>query len=394
MPHGGPYRPLPADRLVPPVDRAGFGAGHEGAFTVLEAGRTILPPVGCHDAGGRSLDPSAVPIQRPLGMPDQGPGLLDAVSHPALTITRLRGAVCVPGGIVLYRDVVLTESFSAPWEAVRHRHLRAAADGWHLTADLAAAAGTVTEPVLYLDSEHLAWFGHVLLDVLTRAWAVDYVASFLGAGDIRIVCSRPLPAFARTLIEATGVAPERILAIDRPIRCEQLLVATKALQIQHYVAAPAVRLWAGIRNRLSPVLAQVVPRLYVSRRLNPTRPLVEEAAIEALFVRHGFAVVHPERLDVALQVRLFAGARLIAGPSGSNMFNIAFQGRARAILLMASPLLVHYSEQFMHLGHAGAALDVVLGTTELADRGDVHAPWHLEPERLEPLVRDWVARHG
>ncbi len=403
---GGPYHRVDAGRLVPLLDRAGFVSGHEGAFVALEAGTTTLPPVRCHvvqPAGPcRTVDGTEMPIQRPIGMPDQGPGFRSAVAHPPLAITRLRDVVCVPGGVMLRDAAVLTESFSAPWEAYQHRHMTEAADGWHLVdrgEPTRPVGDEIRDPVLYLDHQHLDWFGHVMLDLLAPAWAHAYCLAYLGIRRLLVLCTRPTHAFVRTLIEAAGIARGDIVLIDRPVRCAELMVATKALQIQHYVAAPSAALWARMRDRVAPGAPPVVERLYVSRRLNPTRRLVEEGEVEELFVRHGFAVIHPERLDLNTQIRLFAGARLIAGCSGSNMFNIAFQGRARAVLLLVSPLLVHYSEQFLHATHENAAtLDVVMGFTrddELAAMpGNVHAPWHVDPTALAAVIGCWVRDRG
>ena len=406
----GPYRRSDPEPLVPRLDRSGFIAGGEGRFVALDAGTMVLPPVRCHavqPAGTgtpcRRVEQAEMPIQRPIGMPDQGPGFRDAVEHPPLAITRLHGATCVPGGVILRDSIVLTESFSAPWEAYQHRHMVCAANGWHLVdrgERTRLVRDEIRDPVLFLDHQHIDWFGHVMLDLLAPAWAHAYCRAYLDIPRLLVLCTQPKHAFVGALIEATGIPRGDIVFIDRPVRCAELIVATKALQIQHYVAAPSAALWSRMRDRVAaPASPPEIERLYVSRRLNPTRQLVEEQAVEQLFLRHGFTVIHPEQLDLRTQIRLFAGARLIAGCSGSNMFNIAFQDRAVAILLLVSPLLVHYSEQFLHATHEHAAsLDVVVGfarDAELAAApGNVHAPWHLDPVALATLVERWIEEHG
>ena len=407
---------------MPRLDRAGFLAGGEGSFIALDAGTMTLPPVRCRvmrPAGSAAsacpaVEQTAMPIQRPVGMPDQGPGFRPAVRHPPLAVTRLRDIVCIPGVVMVRDGMVLTETFSAPWEAYQHRHMTAAGGDWHLVdrGERTRLVGDeIREPVLFLDHQHLDWFGHVLLDLLAPAWAHAYCLAYLGLRRLLVLCTRPTHGFVQTLIEATGIARGDIAFIDRPVRCAELIVATKALQIQHYVAPPAAALWARMRDRVAPSVpfgvplgvlpgaTPVVDRLYVSRRLNPTRRLVEEPEVEQLFARHGFTVVHPEQLDLHAQIRLFAGARLIAGCSGSNMFNLAFQGRAEAILVLVSPLLVHYSEQFLHATHERTAtLDVVMGFTRddelAAASGNVHAPWHVDPTRLADVVASWVGSNG
>lgn len=65
-------------------------------------------------------------------------------------------------------------------------------------------------------------------------------------------------------------------------------------------------------------------RLYISRRAEGRRPLVQEAALQRRAAALGFEVVAPETLPLAEQVRLFAQARGIAGPPGAAYTNLAW----------------------------------------------------------------------
>ncbi len=131
-----------------------------------------------------------------------------------------------------------------------------------------------------------------------------------------------------------------------------------------------------------------------ARRRNPTRKLEEEDEVEALVVKHGFTIFCPEEHDTGTQVSVFAAARFIAGCSGSNMFNIAFQRNAAAALILVSPLLVHYSEHFLAAG-GNAKLSYFLGYVTEAQLaltpGYVHAPWHVDLEELGPYLVDWIS---
>jgi capsular polysaccharide biosynthesis protein len=186
------------------------------------------------------------------------------------------------------------------------------------------------------------------------------------------------------------------LRVGQAVRCRELIVATKAFQIQEYIAPPALALWSRLRASLS-VPGDFPTRLFISRRHNPTRKLAEEEAVEALFARYGFTIFIPEDHDIRTQVSMFAGARLIAGCSGSNMFNIAFQREAAAILILVSPLLVHYSEHFFSAGHnarlsyfPGYVTDAQMAATP----GYVHAPWHVDMAKLADYVAGWVGSVG
>jgi capsular polysaccharide biosynthesis protein len=67
-------------------------------------------------------------------------------------------------------------------------------------------------------------------------------------------------------------------------------------------------------------------KLFVSRRnwKNDTRRLSNLEAVEQIFRDRGFEIVIPEQLAVADQVRLFSGARIIAGEYGSALHNAMF----------------------------------------------------------------------
>ena len=70
-------------------------------------------------------------------------------------------------------------------------------------------------------------------------------------------------------------------------------------------------------------------KIYVSRALSTTwrpnyRPMTNEIEVEARVRRAGFTVVYPETLSFTDQIRAFASARCILGPSGSGMLNAIF----------------------------------------------------------------------
>ena len=381
------FRPVPAVALAPTTNLA------------LPAGRLELARVSvgaCQPGGYVALAPAAAQIQRPIGMPDQGSGFLEHACFPNIEISDVRDCICVPGGVILKDDVILLESFSAPWEADQHRHLSREGERWrlvdrgHATCD---ADDVVDAPTLFLDHQHVAWFGHFMLDLMTRAWAYEFCRAFLRMPALRVVCSADAPSYASTYFEAAGIGREDVLFIDRPTRFRSLQVATKALQIQQYTTPAALRLWQGIFHRVVTQRREMPRRVYVSRRANPTRWLAEEAQVERLFVAHGFVSVVPEALPLRDQMALFGHADLLAGCSGSNMFNLAYARRARSAFILVSPLLAHYQEQFLATG-LSLSIRYLIGTAdpnELAARpGYVHCTWHIDLAILSAQVDAWL----
>jgi capsular polysaccharide biosynthesis protein len=103
--------------------------------------------------------------------------------------------------------------------------------------------------------------------------------------------------------------------------------------MDHYLHRPG-RLLIELRARLLKGVQAIAPkrsglkrskrRLYVSRRGHPMRVMVNETALEAALVRRGFQILRPEGLSAADQIRLFAQAEVIVGPTGAGLTNAIF----------------------------------------------------------------------
>jgi hypothetical protein len=190
------------------------------------------------------------------------------------------------------------------------------------------------------------------------------------------------------------VAENDIVRINNLTRCKRLLLATQALGVEQYATPTASRLWARIRDRCATRDISMPDRIYLTRSGMPTRRLLNETAVEQIFERHGFTIVRPELLTVAQQMALASNALLIAGPAGSAMFNLAFQGRLRSAFILAREARLQLTEMLLCAGgscdlwyHAGR--DAVPGGA-LSDGN----PWLVDPLELESNVADWIAASG
>jgi capsular polysaccharide biosynthesis protein len=74
-------------------------------------------------------------------------------------------------------------------------------------------------------------------------------------------------------------------------------------------------------------------RLYVSRRTAPKRRAVNEDELIRALAAFGFDVVHPERMSLADQVRLFAEAAVLVAPHGAAVTSIVFSERLSVLEL-------------------------------------------------------------
>lgn len=110
-----------------------------------------------------------------------------------------------------------------------------------------------------------------------------------------------------------------------------------------------------LRERLGAATrgAQAGRRLYLRRGAASYRRLVNEAAIEAIFVEQGFEVVRPETLSLDEQIALFSRAEAIAGPTGAAMTNMVFAPPGCQVLVLYYPNVpyFYFSSLAAALGH-------------------------------------------
>lgn len=94
-------------------------------------------------------------------------------------------------------------------------------------------------------------------------------------------------------------------------------------------------------------------RLYLRRGAASYRRLVNEAAIEAIFIEQGFEVVRPETLSLDEQIALFSQAEAIAGPTGAAMTNMVFAPPGCQVMVLYYPNVpfFYFSSLAAALGH-------------------------------------------
>lgn len=93
-------------------------------------------------------------------------------------------------------------------------------------------------------------------------------------------------------------------------------------------------------------------KLYLRRGKADHRNLIDEEAIEQVFVRRGFEVVCPETLSLTQQIELFSEAAAIAGPSGAAFANMVFAPAGCRILVLYYPGVPYF-----YFSTLAAALD-------------------------------------
>lgn len=377
-----------ADQIVQRVGANDFASTPDCHMLVCPAGRAALnaPIV-------TNRNPPTYRIQEPYGVPRQLPEFPSESFFPDLTISRISNVTCVPGGVAISCDGrVIAETFTSYWDQRFHHELKKSAEGYRLKTSIGE-----TQPLagrfFFLDFQHLAHYGHFIADVLPRLWGYYHLRDLQNMPDLKILITRKSEKFIKEILDYSDLNHGDIIEIDRPVMVEEVFFATKALQLQDYSAPVLRQVWNTIGIRAGQC-SSGGKRIYLSRSRHPQRQLLNEIDVERIFQSHGFEIVFPETLSFSDQVKCIAEAELIAGPSGSNLFTLAFQQKMKSAFIITSPLLIHITDSLLQIGRK-CELRTYIGEVETThpsyDEHWVHSPWKIaDIDDLTAAVETWV----
>jgi capsular polysaccharide biosynthesis protein len=313
------------------------------------------------DAPLRILDNAALPsvtdaaVLR-MRLVDQGPSgtvwkpPIDAATSRADAILAGRAANVWPfdptpppveaSAICLARDVLHFPAFGVVVERGGPLkggvHLGPSGEALHRWPDLSGLPGVTVEagvPLLRLTEEpprfergalFLPWgagfnYGHFVLDALTSLLMLEEQGLLDGAE----ILAPPLKAWQRDLL-AMAFPDRAVRELSAPVVA--LDTALYATSMNHFLHAPD----ATVARLAKRVLAapgepgQGARRIYLSRRGQSMRVMVNERALEAALERRGFEIVRPEALSARAQIDLMREAKVVVAPTGAALANALF----------------------------------------------------------------------
>jgi hypothetical protein len=207
--------------------------------------------------------------------------------------------------------------------------------------DLPPAPG----PCLYVGNQGSFNYGHWLCEDLPRLAALDVLRARHPGGRITLLLPRQdwhnNRMRERSVRLWLGTARDVALRFIDPETAYRFAELHWVTPVRHAGLAKSpdalARLDAVLRNRvgrlrpaaLAPRFAALLrggrrPRLFVDRNRLRQRELLNRDAILRLLRARGFATVDTERLEVADQVALFAGAEAVVGIKGAGLVNTVF----------------------------------------------------------------------
>lgn len=287
---------LPRDEMAV-LRHAFMRGGGEGRSHLPQERQGATPPHAVRDAEG--LWPFAADLPPPTGEPE---------------ICHVRSVDWFPSTGVLMKS--------------EGRVLRAAAaEALHRWPDLAPLARAAARPArvqLERGVVFMPWgggfnYGHFLLDAMPSLLA----AVEQGFAQEAPVLAPRLKPWQRSLL-AMAFPECAVREIAEPkVGLGQAVYATSMDHFLHaptpLVARTAERVIAGLGERSSSGR-----RVYLSRRGQSMRVMVNEPALEAALRARGFTIVRPERLGARAQAALMREADVVVGASGAALANAIF----------------------------------------------------------------------
>ena len=168
--------------------------------------------------------------------------------------------------------------------------------------------------VAYLSDTGVQNFGHWMLFVFPL---VQLYREHLGGDPDYFYVGKPIQPWHYDSLAELGITPERILA--------DAVVGDRMLAAIADSAIPTPTRFLDFTTsalRLPPDPSEPPRRIYISRRLRPTRPLANEEACLAVLERHGFRSYCTEMLTLREERELFANAEAVVAVHGAGVANL------------------------------------------------------------------------
>jgi capsular polysaccharide biosynthesis protein len=245
-----------------------------------------------------------------------------------VTLRALKDAIVTHEGIVFDSDLRLVPATGRLFSDAEIATAAASAS--------AALAGGEIPPVtgvsVLCKSRGAGNYGHFLVEMLPRAAMARQMVR--GFEPTYVVHKSDILPVVRDAMDAIGIPRDAMRPTTGvPTRYESLLVLDGLTHHGIYQSPLCARILSDLAAKAP---RGPYKRIFVRRRAT-TRPLVNEAAVEAVLKSRGFIAVDPARMTLGEQVTLFKGARLVVGALGAAMTNLAFcdQG-ARVVVLTAA----------------------------------------------------------
>lgn len=246
----------------------------------------------------------------------------------------------------------------------------------------------------YFDASS-AWphhFGHWMTEVPAKLWGWERAKRAVPDLKALVTLAPGQEAtFERQVLNAYGIPDSDIVTTTQPVWVKTLVTANAAWHNQRpYFGHPMMLdTWQRIGDRLAEPLPDAPSKVFISRPDGLDRGLHQTKELEEYFAAAGFAVVYPERLPLGQQVTLFRSAKVVAGLTGSAMFNLMFgSGDTRVIAFVSNTYTARHEHLITSL--LGNRIDYFWGTSDVQHNSGgwtkdaFFSQWSIDLEAIKP----------
>jgi len=192
----------------------------------------------------------------------------------------------------------------------------------------------VPKPIYSLDTDWPGAFGHVFLDCLPRAWAVNRAPA-----DVELVSSAKHIKLLNEFLRLLRVK-KRVRKLVTPVLAPEAYMADSSIDRKGWIHSAGFEMITRIKETAKKRYEgswSLPRRIYVSRARTSGRKLSNEPEVERIFEASGLAIVHPETIPLVEQIVLFMNANHVAGPGGSGMHMSLFCNSGCVVGVISSP---------------------------------------------------------
>lgn len=292
----------------------------------------------------------------------------------------MEDAICSPRQILRLDNSLLPDTFRR--RNPRHPHVGLnKSNGGYSPKTTASPQTVIWEPCFYLDGEHTEHFGHLTLEVVSRLWGLRHCPP-----DIKIATSCRKLQMLEGFLKPFGINRDRIVQIKSPVLFKNLIISSQSYYLEGSASPQAYDVWRTIGDYYE--RPDTPRKVYISRsKWLKQRTLENEENIETTFKRSGYTVIHPEELPFSDQVAIFRGAREIAGPSGSGMYNCVYCQKETNVTLLASENFITPNDALIH-SMIGSNVRYLVGRTLDDDQNPMFANWVLDEDLVSEALRE------
>lgn len=167
---------------------------------------------------------------------------------------------------------------------------------------------------------------HWVIDILPKLEAVTHYQTEAGEFPVILIPKNP-PRFALESLDYLGV--EYTIAEAANYRVERLVIPSTRRH-NGYVHPSAIRYLRKVLSRKR----VASDAFYISRKLAPTRRVVNEANVVRFLQRYGVSQVSAESFPWMSQLTMFTNAGFIVGPHGAGLVNMVFADKPKVLELV------------------------------------------------------------